>query len=183
MILNRRYKTLARSALTAFLACTPAGLSNTVTGSQTLTANVGAIGKLSVVQSSVSLTHTGTTFADFTAAESVQYKVRTTISTGSASLTVRATTDFTPAGGPSVAGGNLLYTCAGASLGTACSGTQTMKTSASTNVITVAAGQCVGSGCAGPNPSSVSINLDLTNNPAFMTGSYSATLTFSISTL
>src|SRR5258708_4883737 len=109
MILNRWYKTLGGSALAAFLVCAPAGLSNTVTGSQTLSANVGALGKLSVVQSSVSLTHTGTTFADFTAAESVQYKVRTTISTGSASLTVQTTTDFTPAGGPLVASGNLLY--------------------------------------------------------------------------
>src|SRR5712692_6546922 len=117
MILNRWCKTLAGSALAAFLVCAPAALSNTITGSQTLSANVGAIGKLSVVQSSLSLTHTGTTFADFTAPESVQYKVRTTISTGSASLTVQATADFAPAGGPAVSSGNLFYTCSGASLG------------------------------------------------------------------
>ena len=172
----------AFAILAAFLACQPAQ-GNTVTGFQTLGANLGAIGKLSVVQSNVTLTHAGTTFADFTGAESIQYKVRTTISTGSASFTVQSTADFAPSGGPSVSRGDLKYTCGGASLGTPCSGTLTMKTSSSTNVVTVGAGQCVGTGCAGPNPSSVTVNLDLVNSPVFVTGSYSATLTFSISAL
>ena len=181
MTLNRWYS--AAVILAMLVARVPLALCNTVTGTQTLSVNVSAIGKLSVVQSSISLTHAGTTFADFTGAESVQYKIRTTISTGSASFTVNATADFAPANGPSVANSDLKYTCSGASLGTACSGTQTMKTSASTNVLTVGAGQCVGTGCAGPDPSSVTVNLDLVNSPTFQTGSYSATLTFSISAL
>ena len=163
--------------------CAAPAFCNTVTGSQTLSVNIGAIGKLSVVQSSVSLTHTGTTFGDFTGNVTIQYRVRTMISTGSSSFTVKATADFAPANGPSVAASNLTYRCSSATLGTACAGTQTMSTSASTNVVTVGAGQCVGTGCAGPNPSSVTVNLDLVNSPTFQTGSYSATLTFSISSL
>jgi len=153
------------------------------TASQTLNVSIGAVGKLSVVQSSVSLIHTGSTFADFTGSATVQYKIRTTTSTGNASLTVQAAADFAPANGPSVANSDLVYTCSGASLGTGCSGTQTVKTSSQTNVVTVGSGACTGSGCSGTDPNAVTVNLDLTDSPAFKTGSYSTNLTFTISSL
>src|SRR5438874_3416647 len=70
---------------------------------QTLNAALGALGKLSVVQSSISLTHAGSTFADFTGGVTLQYKIRTNISGGSSTLTLKATSDFTPANGPSLA--------------------------------------------------------------------------------
>ena len=168
-------------SLGMLLAFAPAALANTVTGTQTLNPRPGAIGKLQVVTSSVTLTHTGTTFAAFAAGDTINYKIRTTISTGTGSITVKATSNFT-AGGPSVTNGDLTYTCSGATLGTACSGTQTVSTAASTNVVTsVPAGSCTGSGCTGADPNSVSLNLSLVDNPAFQTGSYSATLTFTIS--
>src|SRR5712691_10597535 len=72
------------------------------TGSQTLSPTIGAIGKLAVVQSSISLTHAGTIFQNFTGAITVQYKVRTAISSGSSSLTVQAGIAFSPANGPSI---------------------------------------------------------------------------------
>jgi hypothetical protein len=164
------------------LGCATAALANSVTATQTLSANLGPIAKLSVVQPSVSLLNAGTIFANFTGAVTVQYKVRTTPS-GSSTMAVKAASDFSPANGPSIANSDLTYTCSGATLGSACSGSQTVLTSATTNVVTVGGGACSGSGCAGPNPNSVSISLTLVDSPAFKTGSYTTSLTFSISAL
>ena len=61
-----------------FLGYVTGALGNSVTGTRTLSANLGANAKLSVVQPTVSLLHAGTTFANFTGAATVQYKVRTT---------------------------------------------------------------------------------------------------------
>ncbi len=170
------------SCLGILLACVPGALGNSVTGTQTLSVNIGAIAKLSPVQSSVTLTHAGATFANFTGGVTVQYKIRTTPS-GSGTLAVQAASDFSPVNGPSIAGSDLTYTCSGATLGTACSGMQTVLTSASTNIVTVGGGVCSGTGCAGPDPNSVSISLTLVDSPTFKTGAYSTSLTFSISAL
>jgi len=174
--------TLLFVGLGMFLGCVPSALGNSVTGTQTLSANLGANAKLSVVQSSVSLLNAGTTFANFTGAVTVQYKVRTTPS-GSSTLVVKAASDFSPANGPSIVNSDLTYICSGATLGSACSGSQTVLTSSTTNVLTVGAGACSGSGCAGPNPNSVSISLTSVDSPTFKTGSYSTSLQFSISAL
>jgi len=165
-----------------FLGCVTGALGNSVTGSQTLSANIGANAKLSVLQSTVTLVHTGATFASFTGAVTVQYKVRTTPS-GSSTLVVQAVSDFSPANGPSITNSDLTYTCSGATVGSACSGSQTVRTTSTTNVVTVGAGACTGSGCAGSDPNSVSISLILADSPTFKTGNYSTNLTFSISAL
>ena len=68
----------------------------TATGTQSLSVNIGAIGKVAVVQSSVSLAHTGSIFANFTGTVTVQYEVRTALSTGSSSLTLKAASEFSP---------------------------------------------------------------------------------------
>jgi hypothetical protein len=153
------------------------------TGTQTLSPTIGALGKLSVVQSSVSLTHSGTIFANFTGTVTVRYEVRTTISTGSSALTLQAASEFAPGTGPSIAGGDLTYTCSGATAGVSCPGTQTVSTSSQTSVVTVGSGVCTGPGCTGSNPNSVTINLTLVDSPVFKAGSYSTGLTFSISAL
>lgn len=153
----------------------------TATGTQKVSVSLGAIGKLSVVQPTVNLIHTGQTFASFTGSVMVNYEVRTTISTGSATLSVAAS-NFSPSNGPSVAGGDLTFTCSGATLGSNCAGTQTMSTSIKT-VVSVGAGACTGTGCLGANPNSVTVNLTLTDDPAFKTGVYSTTLTFSFSAI
>jgi hypothetical protein len=164
------------------LAGAVSALGNSVTAGQTLSANLGAAAKLSVVQPAVSLLHAGATFSDFTGSVTVQYKVRTT-SSGSSTLVVRAASDFSPPGGPSIASSDLTYTCSGATLGTGCSGSQTVQTTNQTNVVTVGGSACTGSGCAGANPNSVSISLTLVDSPTFSTGAYSTSLTFSISAL
>ncbi len=170
-----RLLTIGALAVSSFAA--------TATGTQTLSANLGPIGKLSIVQPTVSLTHTGAIFQNFTGSLTVQYEVRTKISTGSSFITARAGGDFAPANGPSIASGDLTYACSGATLGTACSGTQTVSTTSQTNIVTIGAGACTGTGCAGSNPNSVTVNLNLLDSPRFKTGSYSTTLTLSISAL
>ena len=148
---------------------------------QTLSATIDAIGKVSV-PSSLTLTSAGTTFVAYSGNLSVSYKARTTTS---GSLTLKATADFSPAGGPSITSGQLTYTCSAASLGAACSGTQTVSTASPTNVVTLGANVCTGGGgsCSSTNPNSVQSTFTLLNNPAFKTGTYSATLTFTISAI
>lgn len=158
--------------------------SATGTATQTLSAQISAIGKLSV-PSSLTVTNSGATFAAYTGSLTVSYKVRTTASTGSGSLTLEATADFTPTGGPSISGGQLTYICSSATLGTACSGTQTGSTTSQTSVVTIGAGSCTGGGgsCSALNPNTMQTSFTLSDNPAFPTGTYSATLTFAISAL
>ena len=156
----------------------------TGTTTQTLSAQINAIGKLSV-PASLNLTTAGTTFVAYSGNLTVSYRARTTQATGSGSLTLRATADFSPAGGPSVASGQLTYTCSAASLGVACSGTQTASTASQTSVVTLGANLCTGGGgsCSAANPNTVQSAFTLSNNPAYKTGTYSATLTFTISAI
>jgi hypothetical protein len=84
------------------------------------------------------------------------------------------------------AGDALTYTCTGATLGSNCSGMQTVSTVLATNVVTaIPAGSCTGGGspCTTANPNTVNLNFSLTDDPKYKTGSYSATLTFTISAI
>jgi len=160
----------------------------TLTTTQTLQAVISPLGGLFSFPTSVTLTKSGVTFSNYTGSLSVQYRARTTQSTGSGSITVKATADFAPTGGPSIAtppstGDAVQYTCSGATLGTSCSGTQTMSTSIATNVVTLSASECTGGGgsCSSASPNTVTLNFTLTNDPEYKAGTYSATLTFTIS--
>jgi len=149
---------------------------------QTLSASLSPIGKLQV-GANLALVGSGGLFTAFSASMSVNYKIRTTPS-GSGSITARATSDFSPTGGPAISTGVLTYTCSGATLGTACSGQQTVSTGAQTPVVTVPAARCTGGGgayCSSSNPNSVSLSFALVNDPQYQTGSYSVILTFTIS--
>ena len=170
------------ATILAFVPAVLLGASGTTT--QTLSAQISAIGKLSV-PASLTITTVGTTFVAYSGSLTVSYKARTTAATGSGSLTLQATGDFSPVGGPSIAAGQLTYTCGAAGLGAACSGTQTVSTGAQTSVVTMGASLCTGGGgsCSSANPNTVQSNFALTNNPAFKTGTYSATLTFTISAI
>lgn len=160
----------------------------TTLGTQTLTLNLLAAGLLYNVPSSVALTHTGTVFTAFTGGVTLQYRARTS-TTGGGTITAKATTDFPCASGgpcigtPPTAGDALTYTCAGATLGTNCSGTQTVSTTAATNVVTIPAGVCTGAGapCNNASPNTVSVSFTLTDDPKYKTGTYTATLTWTIS--
>jgi hypothetical protein len=172
--------------LVAFLAAlTPTAL---YAQSQTLNLNLQAAAALYSFPNSLSLSKSGTVFDAFTGSLTINYKART--GTGTYSITMRATSDFPATGGPSIgappsSGDALTYTCTGATLGTGCSGTQTVvTTSPGTPVVTIPTSSCTGGGspCSSSNPNTVTLIFSLTDDPKYKTGSYSATLTFTIST-
>ena len=161
----------------------------TTLGTQTLSLSLNAAGLLYGFPNSVTLTKPGTVFTNYTGSLTVQYRARTS-SGGTGSITVRATTDFPCAsGGPCIAtprsvGDALTYTCTGATLGGNCSGTQTVSTTAATAVVTaIPSLACTGGGspCSTADPNTVNLNFVLTDDPKYKTGSYPATLTFTIS--
>lgn len=166
----------------AILAATPASYAQfAATGTTTLSVTVGAEAALQVTTSTTTLAAIGTIFNPYTGTTNLTYKIRTTQSTGTGSITLKVTSDFSPANGPSVAtppsaGDALTYTCTAAAPATACSGSQTASTTASTSVATFGAG--ASSANAGNSSSTA---WSLTNDPVYHTGSYSATVTYTIS--
>lgn len=154
---------------------------STGTGSQTLSATINPVGSIAA-PASANLTSSATTFQPFTGSLTVNYWARTT-PVGGGTITLNVSSDFTPAGGPSAATGALAYTCTGATLGTACSGSQTASTTFQTPVLTLPASACTGGGgaCSSQNPNSVNLSFTLTDSPDYGTGTYSAKVTFTIS--
>lgn len=151
------------------------------TGTTTVSVTVGAEASLTVA-SPTPLTAVGSVFNSYTGSTVVTYFVRTTQTTGSGSITLKVTTDFSPANGPSVAtpptaGDALKYTCTAAAPATACSGTQTALTTGTTPVATFGAdAHTTTSG-----GSTVTNSWTLTNDPVYKTGTYNATVTYTIS--
>ncbi len=155
---------------------------------QTLQATIVPLGGLFLQATPVVLTKPSTNFNSFTGNVMLRYRARTSQGTGQGAITVQATADFTPAGGPSIsvppsAGDTFTYTCRGATLGASCSGTQTVSTTAATNVVTLGASACTGGGapCSTANPNMANVTFTLSDDPKYKTGSYSATLTWTIS--
>ena len=183
----KMYRPLGRvsTLLTLILAASPAVLKAqtfAASGTTTLSVSVSAEAALSVSTSTTSLTASGAIFSPFTGTTNLTYKVRTTKVGGSGTITTQVTTDFTGAG-PSVAtppssGDALTYTCTVASPGTACSSAQTASTTAATSVGTFGAN--AHSAKAG---NTASLAWSLTNDPLYETGTYTATVTFTISAL
>ena len=168
--------------LLAILLCLPL-LGSAQTLTQSFTASVAALGKVSV-PASLALVNAGSTFLGYSGAATVSYRVRTT-SAGSSSITLKATSDFSPIGGPTVTSATLTYTCNSPTLGTACSGTQTVSTSAQTPVLNISGASCTGGGgsCSSADPNTMSVSFGLSNSPTYQTGSYSAQITFTISAI
>ncbi len=145
----------------------------TATGTTVVTANISADASITV--SSPTNLSTGGAFASFTGSTTVTFSIRTTKVGGSGSIVLQAA-EFSPAGGPTVAAGNLTYSCSGSpSVGSPCAGTITASTSSTTSVVS-------GIGTdAKANGTGVTVNWTLANSPLFSTGSYSATITFTLS--
>src|SRR5258708_5400704 len=86
------------------------------TGTTTLGVGVNAEAALSINTTNTSMTSTGTNFANYTGATTFTYFIRTSPSSGSGTVTLKVTGDFSPSGGPSVAappssGDKLTYAC------------------------------------------------------------------------
>lgn len=148
---------------------------------QSLAVSISPAGKISV-PASATLTASSTQFATFTGSILVSYWARTSDG-GSGSVAVNATSEFSPSGGPAASA--VLYTCNGASLGTGCSGIQTIQIGSQTPVVALPGGICTGGGgaCSSQDPNTVELQFALPNTPRYQTGSYYLQLTFTISSL
>jgi hypothetical protein len=149
------------------------------TQTSTVSVTVAAEAALTV-PTNATLTSTGTNFADYTGTTTFNYFVRTTQIGGTGSVTLQVTSDFSPANGPSVgtpptAGDTLKYTPTVSAPGSAAA-QQTSSTGAATSVGTF--GADAHSAKAG---NSGSVGWVLTNDPVYKTGSYTATVTWTIS--
>jgi hypothetical protein len=148
---------------------------------------VNAEAALTIQTTALTLNQTGSNFADYTGTTLFTYFVRTTQSGGTGTITLEVTTDFSGGGGnsPSVASpptpsDHLYYSCnvpnptSGTS--TQCTGPVNSSTTSATNVTTFSAdARSPKAGVAS------SVIWGLSNDPLYQTGSYTATVTYTIS--
>ena len=170
---------VTRLFLLGSLLLPPGVVADTVTVSNTLQANVQANGSLSV-PGATTLAHSGTLFTPFFGSTTLQYRARTSAAGGGA-VTLRVIQDF-QTGGPSASAGDLSYTCGSADLGSGCSQT-TASTTSDTPVVTLPSSACTGGGapCSAMDPNSIVVTFTLQDNPAVKTGTFSASVQFTIS--
>ena len=164
---------MKRIMFALMVICTLATASATTltaySGTQTVSVTLSTAAKVSV-PSTVPLSTTGTTFNNFTGSQLVSYKARTTPS-GHAWLSVKGTSSY-------LGTVSLVYTCGSATLGTACSGSQTVSTSSTTTVVQVGSSACVGTGCSSADPATITLSFTLANSPTYTTGSNSGTMQY-----
>lgn len=176
--------TSCRRVLLGFLALTmwlltagPSAAQNTTT----LTVSVAAAGTLSVTNATTTLSSAGG-FGDFTGTTSLLVSVRTTTGGGSGSATLSFASDWSPANGPSIPGtSQLTYTCSAFGGGpplsgaTPCAGTQTVTALGTPyTVATFSANSHVNAGTE-------TQSWTLVNDPAYETGTYTTTATYTLS--
>jgi len=179
MKLNTNTLILA-SALLAMAGTAHAQFASTGTGN--VSVNVGAEASIRIDTPNLTLTSTGTNFSDYTGSTGFTYMIRTSAGSGTGSITLKVTTDFSGTGGPSVAapptaGDTLSYTCTLSSPGTAAAGSSA-STTAATGVGTFGAGAA-----SAKTGNTGSVSWDLTNDPAYKTGAYTAVVTYTINAL
>ena len=150
---------------------------------QTVSVTLQPQGRVSV-PSGITLLKGAQAFTSYTGAMTVSFRARTTSAT-SATVTLQASGNFTPSGGPSLAAGDLTFTCGAAGYGTACSGTQTVSSTAQKTVVTLPPGACTGGGgsCSATDPATVQLSFQLSNDPSVSTGTYSLPVVFTVSSL
>jgi hypothetical protein len=165
----------------------PVLLSPTAITTQTLQATIVPLGGIFTITSPMTMSKAFATSNNFAGTMILNYRARTS-QEGGGTVTVQATSDFVPSGGPSISappspGDAFSYTCGGATLGVACSGIQIVNTSSATRVLSIGASACTGGGqpCSASDPNSANVTFFLTDDPKYKTGSYTATLTWTIS--
>ncbi len=184
-LLHTRSTTRSRALLfTLWLFHPQAFVADTRTTTQTLTMYIQPDADVSV-PASAQLTRSGAAFGQYTGSLTVDYWARTTLTSGSGQITVKAAAEFTPTGGPTVSSGAFSFTCGSATLGTACTGSQTVSASAAKTLVAIPAGACTGGGgqCSSASPNTVNLNFILENQTAYKTGNYTIQLTFNVSSL
>ena len=156
------------SIATAVLAITPAAFGN----DSTLGITVGPEATFTTVASTTALTKSDLTFAAYSGTTPFSYKIRTSQSNGTGSITVQVTTFGT--GGPAVA--DLAYTCTAPSSGTPCSSSTAASTTTATSVVGFGA-----DAHSADTADSGSAVWTLQDRTGIKTGDYSSTATFTIS--
>ncbi|MBI4889598.1 MAG: hypothetical protein HY821_03165 [Acidobacteria bacterium] len=140
---------------------------------------VGPEASISVGSSLYTFSLTGTVFNNYTLNLPFTFKVRTTKSGGSGSLTATFAADFSAADGgtgPSISGGDLTYSSSTALAGVTTQSNKTAGVSTAFNVFTFGANlHSANSGTSG------SIDWTLANKPTFETDTYTATVVLTIS--
>lgn len=156
---------------------------DSVTLTQGVSVRLEPAAKLSV-PAVLPLLGAGATFSPFFGSLTVSYRLRTSPA-GAGAITLQAASDFAPAGGPSIAAGALTYTCAGSTLGTACTGQESVATGAQSPVLAVPGGACTGGGgaCSAANPNTTTVSFTLENDSSARTGNYAAQITFVVSAI
>ena len=153
------------------------------TGTTNLVLTVGPEAAISISTATTNLTTSTSTFANpFIGTTNFTYKIRTTKVGGTGNVTAYVSSDFSNGSSnqPSVAnpptGDSLTYTCTVAAPGTACGSAQTATTvAASATPVASFGADAHATGNTG------SVNWSLTNDPLYPTGTYNATVTFTIS--
>lgn len=150
---------------------------------QTVSVTLQPQGKVSV-PGGLTLLKGAQAFTPFSGAMTVSFRARTAPAT-SATITLQASGNFTPSGGPSLSAGDLRFTCGAAAYGTACSGSQTVSSTVQRTVVTLPAAACTGGGgsCSAADPASVQVTFQLSNDPTVSTGTYSLPVVFTVSSL
>lgn len=150
---------------------------------QTVSVTLQPQGKVSV-PGGLTLLKGAQAFTPFAGTMTVSFRARTAPAT-SATITLQASGNFTPSGGPSLDAGDLTFTCGAAAYETACSGTQTVSSTAQRSVVTLPAAACTGGGgsCSAADPATVQVTFLLSNDPAVSTGTYSLPVVFTVSSL
>ncbi len=182
--MKNMFRSFAMLAVAGLILLAPAAQAQfAATGTTTVSVTVAAEAAIRIDTPNTVLTNAAP-FSNYTGTTNYTYKIRTGAVAGSGSVTLQVTSDFAPGlVGPSVAspltaGDVLAYTCTVAAPGTACAGPINSSTAAATSVATFGANaRSAVAGNAG------SVDWTLTNDPLYQTGSYSATVTFSISAL
>jgi hypothetical protein len=141
--------------------------------------NVAAESALSIAAAPTTLTSAGFNFSNYTGSTPFTYFIRSTKVGGTGLITLEVTSDFAGTGGPSVAnsgatGDTLSYVSTVSTPGTPVNGTA--STSAETNVATFGA-----DAHSAKTGNSSSVAWTLINDPQYQTGSYQATVRFTIS--
>ena len=174
-------KRIAIVAIVGALMAISANAQWNTSGTTTVSVTVAAEAAIQVTTATTTLTNVGTIFNAYTGTTNFNYKIRTTKTGGTGTLTLEVTSDFSPANGPSVAtpptaGDALSYTCTVAAPATACSGSLNSSTTVATSVATFGANaHSANAGNAG------SVAWSLSDDPTYQTGAYSATVTLTIS--
>jgi hypothetical protein len=171
-----RHSILPAFLLPAFFASNSAAQT---TGTTSLSLTVAASASITISTGTTTLTAASAT-APYTGTTAFTFLVRTSQLIGLGTIQVKITSDFSPSNGPSVAspptvGDTLSYTCT-ATIGTACLTSTVASTLLNTTVVSF--GADIHSLLTGSSGTTV---WSLTNDPAYKSGTYTATATYTIS--